>query len=55
MLAGPLWDVDGGVLYATVDFEDCERGRLDLDVGGSYGRSDSFVFGVRGLDLNPPP
>ncbi|MCJ1454231.1 hypothetical protein MMC28_004583 [Mycoblastus sanguinarius] len=56
VLAGPLWEVeDGGLLIATVDFEDCERGRLDLDVAGSYGRMDSFELKVRGLDISPPP
>ena len=56
ILAGPLWDVeDGGFLTATVDFEDCERGRLDLDVAGSYGRNDSFELRVAGLDISPPP
>ena len=56
VLAGPLWEVeDGGLLTATIDLEDCERGRLDLDVAGSYGRNDSFELRVQGLDINPPP
>lgn len=56
VLAGPLWEVDeGGLLIAKVDLEDCERGRLDLDVAGSYGRLDSFELKVKGLELSPPP
>jgi nitrilase len=38
VLAGPLWDDEDGLLTVEVDFEDCLRGRLDLDVGGSYSR-----------------
>lgn len=56
VIAGPLWEVeDGGLLYATVDFDDCVRGKLDMDVLGSYGRGDVFELKVKDLDLSPPP
>jgi nitrilase len=38
VIAGPLWDDENGLLIVDVDFDDCLRGRLDLDVGGSYSR-----------------
>ncbi|KAM7203941.1 Carbon-nitrogen hydrolase [Rhypophila sp. PSN 637] len=53
VLAGPQWEDDKGIIYVDVDFEDCIRGRLDFDAGGSYSRNDSFKFSVQGLDLNP--
>lgn len=55
VLAGPVWEKEDELLITEVDFEDCERGRLDFDSAGSYSRSDSFKLSVEGLDLNPPP
>ncbi|RYP54225.1 hypothetical protein DL768_001004 [Monosporascus sp. mg162] len=55
VLAGPQWEDDTGIIYADVDFEDCIRGRLDLDAAGSYSRNDSFKFSVEGLHLDPLP
>ena len=55
VISGPLWERDGEILTVEVDFEDCERGRLDLDVAGSYSRNDSFRLSVTGLELSPPP
>ncbi|KXX77825.1 Bifunctional nitrilase/nitrile hydratase NIT4B [Madurella mycetomatis] len=55
VLAGPQWEDDERIIYADVDFQDCIRGRLDLDTAGSYSRNDSFKFSVEGLDLSPLP
>ncbi|KAJ4307248.1 hypothetical protein N0V88_000629 [Collariella sp. IMI 366227] len=55
VLAGPQWEDDQGIVYADVDFDDCIRGRLDLDTAGSYSRNDSFRFEVRGLELRALP
>ncbi|PVH81757.1 carbon-nitrogen hydrolase [Cadophora sp. DSE1049] len=44
VLSGPLWNDENGLLTVDVDFEDCLRGRLDLDVGGSYSRYVSFFL-----------
>jgi predicted amidohydrolase len=46
VIAGPQWEDDEGILYADLDFEDCIRGRLDLDTAGSYSR---WVPSVRSL------
>jgi nitrilase len=56
VLAGPVWETDKTeLLISECDFDDCERGRLDLDVAGSYSRSDAFKLTVEGLDMTPPP
>jgi nitrilase len=55
VLAGPLWETEDELLTVEIDFEDCERGRLDFDAAGSYSRSDQFKLQVEGLDLAPPP
>lgn len=38
VLAGPQWEDHESIIYADVDFDDCVRGRLDLDAAGSYSR-----------------
>ncbi|KAK4221294.1 carbon-nitrogen hydrolase [Podospora fimiseda] len=55
VIAGPQWEDDSGIIYVDVDFDDCIRGRLDIDTAGSYSRNDSFKFSVEGLDLTPLP
>ncbi|EFX06412.1 hydroxymethylglutaryl-lyase [Grosmannia clavigera kw1407] len=55
VIAGPQWDDARGIVFADVDFDDCIRGRLDIDMGGSYSRNDSFKLSVEGLDLSPLP
>ncbi|KAH8165672.1 hypothetical protein CIB48_g2581 [Xylaria polymorpha] len=54
VLQGPLWEDEDGMLTVGVDFDDCLRGRLDLDVAGSYSRNDAFKLTVTGLDISPP-
>ncbi|KAI4527405.1 carbon-nitrogen hydrolase [Schizophyllum commune Loenen D] len=43
ILAGPLRGEEG-VLTATLDLNDCVRGKFDLDVAGHYARPDVFKF-----------
>ncbi|KAI2615107.1 carbon-nitrogen hydrolase [Hypoxylon sp. NC1633] len=42
VLAGPQWEDEEGIIYADADFDDCIRGRLDLDAAGSYSRYELF-------------
>ena len=44
VLEGPLWEDEDGMLTTEVDFDDCLRGRLDLDVAGSYSRYGSVLM-----------
>ncbi|EKG12401.1 Nitrilase/cyanide hydratase conserved site [Macrophomina phaseolina MS6] len=55
VLAGPSWEKEDDILAVEVDFDECEKGRLDIDVAGSYARNDAFKLTVEGLDLAPPP
>lgn len=42
-LAGPLFD-SSGILYATLDLDLAEMGKMDFDVTGHYARSDIFRY-----------
>lgn len=54
-LQGPVWNKQDELIYAEVDFDDCDRGHLDFDAVGHYSRPDAFKLSVEGLDLVPPP
>ncbi|KIY02320.1 uncharacterized protein Z520_02458 [Fonsecaea multimorphosa CBS 102226] len=54
-IAGPIWEKENELLWAEVDFDDCERGHLDFDATGHYARPDAFKLTVEGLELIPPP
>jgi nitrilase len=51
VLVGPLWDDDNALIVHDVDFDDCLRGRLDLDVGGSYSRYEFYLVESRRTDI----
>lgn len=53
VLAGPLWEQENELLIADVDFDDCLRGRLDLDVAGSYSRFASCLPSRSSTDSLP--
>lgn len=36
ILAGPLWNQAKYLSIIDVDFDDCIKGKLDLDIGGNY-------------------
>jgi len=67
VLKEPIWEVEeqvdgegdseerGNLLVVDADFDECIKGRLDLDVAGSYSRNDAFKLTVEGLDISPPP